>query len=98
MLALDLLAGIAIVVGSMTSIALILFGIRLWRADKISYLRNYERSKNKLTDVFRGTLTTKHNGTRDHAMQAGLAVTKNNEWSEQGTLSEEALDSVLSRH
>jgi hypothetical protein len=92
----DVLTPIAIVLGTMTAVALVLFGLRLWSADNLSYLRNYERSKS-LVDVVRGTINTTRDGTRDHATQAGLAVNKKNEWTEQGTLSEEAIDSVLSR-
>lgn len=92
----DLFVGIAIAAGSITSIALILFGVRLLQADNINYLRNYERSKS-FKDVIRGTLNATYNGTTDHAMQAGIAVNKNNEWVAQGTLSEEAIDSVLAR-
>ena len=47
-------------------------------------------------DVLKGCSPTRHNGYRDYQKKAGLAVDlKNNKWIEQGTLSEDSLDSIL---
>ncbi|WP_287962317.1 hypothetical protein [Alcanivorax sp.] len=68
---------------------------RILTSDKSSY--EYNRSRNsKVANALLGRVPTFHEGRRTHHVKAGLAVnTKTNEWVEQGTLSDEAIDSVL---
>lgn len=84
-------------VGCYFGFVFLVIGIRLAKADKGEYNKNRERT-GSLMDVLLGKVHTIHDGRRDYRVRAGLAVdTKQNIWVEQGVLSEEALDSVITR-
>lgn len=89
-----LIDAIVLGLGGIISIVVFILGLRILSADTACYQQNYERSK-RFRDVLFGRVRTKHNGTRDFRVRAGLVVNRNNQWEEQGTLSEEAVDSVL---
>ncbi len=49
-----------------------------------------------LGSVLKGSTPTYHNGYRDHRKKAGLAINlRTNEWIEQGTLSDDSLDTIF---
>lgn len=70
--------------------ALILFklGFTLLKADSREYNLNRDISESP----FKGTLK---NQGKDSRSQAGMVINNNNEWVEQGRISDEAIDSVL---
>lgn len=75
----------------------LVIGIRLVKADKNDYNKNKDRS-GRFSEAIFGKVQTVHDGMRDYRVRAGLAVdVRKNQWIEQGTLSEEALDSVLTQ-
>jgi hypothetical protein len=69
--------------------------LRLYRTDRVEYVRNQQRSESTAS-VIRGDAKSFYDGVRDERVAAGIAVdTKKNEWVEQGKLSEEAVASLL---
>ena len=93
---LALIKAVVLVVGGIFAISLFALFWKLIKADGSEYSCNMKRSGNIL-DPLLGNLKTFHEGgNRDYRVRAGLAVdTKTNQWKEQGTLSEEAVDAIL---
>lgn len=92
-----LIIGKIILVLMLGSIATILFitGIKIFFADKSSYKANRKVTGHPLNGV-RGTVPTFRDGGRDHRVCAGLAYDlKNHRLIEQGTLSDESVESIL---
>ena len=90
---------VVFIAGLFVGFTFLVIGLHLARTDKNEYNKNRERV-GSLGNVLFGKVRTVHDGQRDYRVRAGLAVdTKRNIWVEQGVLSEEALDSVLtSKH
>lgn len=93
----EFLKPVVLIFGTIIVSALAQTGFALWRAHSGDYRLNRERMSSWL-DPLRGTSATHYDGVRDFRVRAGLAIdTRTNQWVEQGTLSEESLDSVLRR-
>lgn len=88
---------VILIAGGVVVAALLQAGWALLRAPAGEYRLNKQRIPFLLAPL-RGTILTQYDGVRDFRSRAGLAVNRRtNEWVDQGTLSEEALDSVLRR-
>lgn len=48
-----------------------------------------------MSAVFKGDIVRSHDGKRDSVIQAGIAVNSDNEWIEQGRLSEDSVQNIL---
>jgi len=87
---------VILVSGGLLSISMLVVSYRILKAPSGEFSRNHERIAG-IKNLLRGTIPTKHGVARDFRVRAGLAITPDNQWEEQGALSEEAIDSVLQR-
>lgn len=80
---------------SITSIMFFIGGIKILFADKAIYRCNY-KSTSGFMNAIKGTVPTVRDGVRSHNAVAGLAFDlKSKKVIPQGTLSNEAIESVL---
>ncbi|MFI3120535.1 MAG: hypothetical protein QX203_11230 [Methylococcaceae bacterium] len=80
---------------SFASIMFFIGGFKVIFADKATYKRNY-KSTAGFWNAVKGTVPTKRDGGRTHNVVAGLAYDlKRNKVVAQGTLSNEAIESIL---
>lgn len=79
------------------SIVLFYVAYRIFRGSSNEYRRNREKSETWYAP-FTGRLNAFTSGGRDYRVAAGIALNlETKQWECQGTLSEEALDSMLKR-
>lgn len=94
----DLVGAVLFGASILLGICLIRFGFIVFRGNRNEYNRNRSRLGNSVLRVIRGDIPTKYDGTRDDKVAAGVAIDlRNNEWREQGRLSDEALRDALAR-
>ncbi len=79
----------------LTGILLLIIANRISRAPQYNYMRNMERTRDKMTAAT-GRLAPMTDDQRDFWIKCGLAIdTEKNEWVEQVGLSNEAVRSVI---
>lgn len=92
----DMLKAVVLLVGGITSTILMMLSYKFLAANRTEYRLNRD-STGGLWNVLTGRVKRHPDGKRTYRVRAGIAIdTKKNQWIEQGTLSEEAIDSLLS--
>jgi hypothetical protein len=92
---LEIIKIICVLALSFFSIMFFIGGFKVIFSDKAAYKRNHKATAGFLNAV-KGTVPTKRDGARTHNVVAGLAYDlKKKKVVAQGTLSNEAIDSIL---
>ncbi|MDV7338183.1 hypothetical protein RYZ26_01155 [Terasakiella sp. A23] len=91
---LPLIQGVVIFVGLFISLSLFRVAFSVWQSNNGEYEMNRARCGDSIWNILTGNVKTRNGLQRDFRGKAGIAV-RNGEWISQGTLSEEAIDSII---
>lgn len=85
---------ILVLFGGMIAITFFALGVKLLLSDSCAYDSNRKKC-GKFVNPLKGTVPSFNNGNRDYRVCAGLSINRKNQWTEQGALCEESVDSIL---